>query len=79
MNDEDSTSGSSTPTQDSVTYTHTIQFSDSLEPMNQPTVIIEWKSDVPKLKGILPNHHMTIPTVSPFDVWCDGGVARDIE
>jgi hypothetical protein len=36
----------------------------------QTTIKVKSKRGVTKLKGILKNHCMTIPTVSPFDPWC---------
>jgi hypothetical protein len=35
-------------------------------------VKVESKRGVSKLKGIWKNHCTTIPTVSPYDPWCDG-------
>jgi hypothetical protein len=76
MNNDDSTSGSSTTTQDSITYTNTFLFPASSE---QTTVRVESKRAVPKPRGILRKHNMTVPTISPFDDWCDSIVVEDIK
>jgi hypothetical protein len=42
-------------------------------------VVVESKMGEPKLKGILWHHHTTVPTVSPFDPWCDAITIIDQE
>jgi hypothetical protein len=46
---------------------------------DKTTVRVESKRGVPKLKVILHNHHTTVPTVSPFDPWCDGDAVSIID
>ena len=63
-------------TEDSRLYTHTFSFPASSE---HTTVKVESKRGVPKLKGILKKHNTIVPTVSPFDPWCDGTPVDDLE
>jgi hypothetical protein len=76
MNNNDNIIITETTSNDSRMYTHTFLFPTSLE---QTTVKVESKRGVPKLKGILKNHRMTIPTVSPFDPWCDREEVDEID
>jgi hypothetical protein len=64
-----------TTNEDSRVYTHTFSFSTSSE---QTTVKVESKKGIPKLKGILKKHNTIVPTVSPFDPWCDRILVDDI-
>jgi hypothetical protein len=76
MNDDDGIFITETTSEDSGTYMHTFSFPTSSE---QTTVKVESKRGVPKLKGILKNHCTTIPTVSPFDPWCDWEAVDEID
>jgi hypothetical protein len=76
MNSDSGSIITETTSEDSRMYTHTFSFPTSLE---QTTVKVKSKRGVPKLKGILKNHRMTTPTVSPFDPWCDGKEVDEID
>jgi translation elongation factor EF-G len=69
MNDINGYTITGTTNEHSRVYMHTFSFPTSLE---QTTVKVESKKEVPKLKGILKKHNTIVPTVSPFDPWCDG-------
>jgi hypothetical protein len=61
--------------EDSRTYMYTFSFPASAE---QTTIKVESKTGVPKLKGILKKQNTIVPTVSPFDPWCDWIPVDDI-
>jgi hypothetical protein len=76
MHNNDGIIMTETTSEDSRTYLHAFYFPTLSE---QATVKAESKRGTPKLKVILKNHRTTIPTVSPFDPWCDGEEVDDID
>jgi hypothetical protein len=76
MNDINGYTITETTNEYSRVYTRIFSFQASSE---QTTVKVESKRGVPKLKGILKKHNTIVPTVSPFDPWCDGTPVEDLE